>query len=335
MVVPALAPEDQALFARLAVFSGGCTYEAAEEIADADPDILQSLLDKSLLRKRDSPLGRRYWMLETIGEYAAEKLEASGDAERLRRRHLALYVALATDVDERGKVGEYDIGRIEEERENFRRALDTALELEPEQALDLAGRLGLYWNRRGQWREGRRWLAAALAAAPAVSPSLAFARISEAGNLALWQADVDAAEQLGREALALAREHNDRRGTAYALNLLGMVSGSRGDDGAANERYEESLAEYEAAGDDAGRLLALQNLASSAISKRITSRRSRSYARRSQVPVTARLTLSHSPSVCWDSPSRETARMMRRGSRSKRAWSCAARTASHAHKRRF
>jgi predicted ATPase/class 3 adenylate cyclase len=263
-----LAPEEQALFARLAVFSGGCTYEAAEEIADADPDILQSLLDKSLLRKRDSPLGRRYWMLETIGEYAAEKLEASGDAERLRRRHLALYVALATDVDERGKVGEYDIGRIEEERENFRRALDTALALEPEQALDLAGRLGLYWNRRGQWREGRQWLAAALAAAPAAQPLARVRAISEAGNLALWQADVDAAEQLGREALALAREHDDRRGTAYALNLLGMVSGSRGDDGAANERYEESLAEYEAAGDDAGRLLALQNLASSAISRK-------------------------------------------------------------------
>jgi len=257
-----LPPEEQALFTRLAVFSGGCTYEAAEEIADADPDILQSLLDKSLLRKRDAPLGRRYWMLETIGEYAAEKLEASGDAERLARRHLAFYVALATDVDERGKVGEYDVDRIEEERENFRRALDTALTLEPEQALDLAGRLGLYWNRRGQWREGRQWLEAALAAAPAAEPLARIRALGEAGNLALWQSDVDAAEQLGREALALAREHDDRRGAAYALNLLGMIAG---DPSTAVELYEESIAEYEAAGDEAGRSVPLQNLAAKAL----------------------------------------------------------------------
>lgn len=263
-----LVPEEQALFARLAVFSGGCTYEAVEEIAGADPDILQSLLDKSLVRKRDSPLGPRYWMLETIREYAAERLEASGEAERFARGHLAFYFALAEDVDQRGKTGEYEVGRIEEERENLRSALETALELEPDQALDLAGRLGLYWNRRGQWGEGRQRLAAALAAAPA-APALTRVRaLNEAGNLALWQADVDAAEQLGGEALALASEHDDKSGTAYALNLLGSVAGQRGDNIAAGEWYEEALAEYEAAGDEAGRLAQLQNLASNAISRR-------------------------------------------------------------------
>jgi predicted ATPase len=263
-----LVPEEQALFARLAVFSGGCTYEAAEEIAGADPDILQSLLDKSLLRKRNSSLGPRYWMLETIRDYAAEKLEASGEAERLARRHLAFYFALAEDADERGKAGEYEVGRIEEERENLRGALDTALALEPDQALDLAGRLGPYWNRRGQYREGRQRLAAALAAAPAARGSARVRALSEAGNLALFQADLDAAEQLGREALVLAREHDDRSGTAYALNLLGGVTGARGDHIAALKWYEESLEEYEAAGDYAGRLAQLQNLASNAISRR-------------------------------------------------------------------
>jgi predicted ATPase len=263
-----LVPEEQALFARLAVLSGGCTYEAAEEIAGADPDILQSLLDKSLLRKRNSSLGPRYWMLETIRDYAAEKLEASGEAERLARRHLAFYFALAEDADERGKAGEYEVGRIEEERENLRGALDTALALEPDQALDLAGRLGPYWNRRGQYREGRQRLAAALAAAPAARGSARVRALSEAGNLALFQADLDAAEQLGREALVLAREHDDRSGTAYALNLLGGVTGARGDDIAALKWYEESLEEYEAAGDYAGRLAQLQNLASNAISRR-------------------------------------------------------------------
>ena len=73
------------LFARLAVFAGGCSYEAAEEIADADPDTLQSLLDKSLLRKRESRSVPRYWMLETIREYAAEQLAATGDPQRVWR----------------------------------------------------------------------------------------------------------------------------------------------------------------------------------------------------------------------------------------------------------
>ena len=88
-------------------------------------------------------------MLETIREYARGKLEESAEAERLARRHLAYYLALAEDVDERSKVGEYELGRLEEERDNLRSAFDTALALEPEQALDLAGRLALYWNPRG------------------------------------------------------------------------------------------------------------------------------------------------------------------------------------------
>ena len=261
-----LSSDEKRLFRRLAVFSGGCAYEAAEEVAEADPDALQSLLDKSLLRRRDSPLGPRYWMLETIREYARGKLEESAEAEPLARRHLAFYLALAEDVDERGKVGEYELGQLEDERDNLRDAFDTALALEPEQALDLAGRLGLYWHRRGQYFEGRQRLAAALAAAPAAP---AFARVralSEAGNLAFFQADFDAAEQLGREALALARQRGDRRGSGYALNLLGGITGVR-DPIAAMAYYEEALAEYEAAGDETGRLTTLQNLASDAIGR--------------------------------------------------------------------
>ena len=225
---------------------------------------LQSLLDKSLVRKRDSSLGSRYWMLETIREYARGKLEESAEAERLARRHLAYFLALAEDVDERRKVGEYELGRLEEERDNLRTAFDTALALEPEQALDLAGRLALYWNPRGHYSEGRQRLAAALAAAPAAPPVARVRALSEAGYLAFWQADLDDAEQLGREALALAREHGDRSGSGYALVLLGGTIGVA-DPIAAIEYYEEALAEYEAAGDEAGRLGILQDLASNAV----------------------------------------------------------------------
>ena len=261
-----LSDDEQRLFRRLAVFSGGCTYEAAEEIAEADPDTLQSLLDKSLVRKRDSSLGPRYWMLETIREYAHGKLEESGEAERLARRHLAYYLALAEDVDERYKVGEYELGRLEEERDNLRSAFDTALALEPERAVELGGRLALYWNPRGHYSEGRQRLAAALAAAPAAPPLARVRALCEAGYLAFWQADLDDAERLGREALALAREHGDRSGSAYALVLLGGTIGV-GDPIAAIEYYEESLAEYEAVGDEAGRLGLLQDLASNAVGR--------------------------------------------------------------------
>ena len=164
-----LSEEEQRVFLALSVFVGGCTLEAGEEVAEADLDSLQSLVEKSLLRFTSE----RYWMLETIREFAAEQLAASAEAERLARRHLAYYFALAEDVDERRKVGEYELGRIEEERDNLRSAFDTALALDPEQALELAARLGLYWNRRGLYREGRQRLAAALAAAPQLEPPLA------------------------------------------------------------------------------------------------------------------------------------------------------------------
>ena len=263
-----LAPREQALFARLAVFSGGCTYEAAEEIAGADPDTLQSLLDKSLLRKRDSPLGPRYWMLETIREYARGKLEESAEAERLVRRHLAYYLALAEDVDEQRKVGEYELGRTRRgarqspqrprhrararPRAGARSGREAWPLLEPARSL----------SRRAAEARGR-----SCGSSRCSSPSARVRALSEAGNLALWQADLDAAEQLGREALALAREHGDRSGSGYALNLLGMIATERDLDGAAVELYEQSLAEYEAAGDEAGRLVPLQNLAANAVAR--------------------------------------------------------------------
>ncbi len=266
-----LSMDEQQAFARMSVFAGGCTLEAAEQICESDLDTLQSLLDKSLIRRRDVESDPRIWMLETIREFAAEQLAASGQAERIARRHLAYYLAFAEGVDERRKVGDYELGRIEQERDNLRSAFDAALALDPEQALELAARLGLYWNRRGLYREGRQRLAAALAAAPAARASARARALSEAGNLALWQADLDAAEQLGREALGLARENGDRSGSGYALNLLGMIAMDR-DPSAAVELYEESLAEYEAAGDERGRLLALQNLAANALARGDTER---------------------------------------------------------------
>ena len=92
-----LDPAERQLFRRLSVFAGGCTYGSAEDVAGADPDTLQSLLDKSLLGRRDSTGGPRFWMLETIREYAAEQLAAAGETDAIQRRHLEHYTALAAD----------------------------------------------------------------------------------------------------------------------------------------------------------------------------------------------------------------------------------------------
>src|SRR5206468_2049653 len=114
-----LTDEEQGLFARLAVFGGGCTLEAAEQIADAGVDALQSLVDKSLVRHT----GNRYWMLETIREYAAERLAESPDARESERRHAAFFLELAEEADKhlRGDPKEW-LERLDPEHDNFRAA---------------------------------------------------------------------------------------------------------------------------------------------------------------------------------------------------------------------
>jgi predicted ATPase/class 3 adenylate cyclase len=161
-----LNAEEQRLFCRLAVFTGGCTYESAEEIADADPETLQSLLDKSLVRKRDSELGPRFWMLETIREYATEGLDASGEADELRRRHAEHFLDLAEDAEAHLTTGGKWLDRLDVEVDNLRSALDCATGTEPQRALRAAAALDEFWFMRGHISEGRARLERALAAGP-------------------------------------------------------------------------------------------------------------------------------------------------------------------------
>jgi predicted ATPase len=162
-----LADDEQRLFRRLAVFSGGCRYEAADDIAGADPDTLQSLLDKSLLRKRDSKTGgSRYWMLETIREYASEKLDVSGEADELRTRHARHFLDLAEEAEAHLATGGRWLDRLDAEVDNLRSALDFATETEPQRALRAAAALDDFWFMRGHISEGRARLEKALAAGP-------------------------------------------------------------------------------------------------------------------------------------------------------------------------
>jgi non-specific serine/threonine protein kinase len=197
-----LSDDEQRLFCRLAVFSGGCTYEAAEEIAGADPDTLQSLLDKSLVRKRDSPLGPRYWMLETIREYASEKLAESGEADLLRRRHAELFLDLA----EQGALIVMDaswVNRVDPEVDNVRAALHFAATTGQSQRLLLAtASLRDFWFTRGYIAEGRMYLESALAADTEPTASRCEALIAAASLGAAPRRHVD-------EALSIAGSLGD------------------------------------------------------------------------------------------------------------------------------
>ena len=146
--------------------SAAARYGAAEEVAGADPDTLQPLLDKSLLRKRDASDEPRYWMLETIREYAVERLEASGEEDELRRRHAEWFVALAEDAEPHltGSPKAW-LDRLEDENDNVRTALDYLEASGSGESMQrLCGAIWRFWLIRGHIAESRRWLEAALEA---------------------------------------------------------------------------------------------------------------------------------------------------------------------------
>jgi predicted ATPase/class 3 adenylate cyclase len=245
-----LDADEQALFRRLSVFAGSCSFESAEQVAGADPDVLQSLLDKSLLRRRDGTLGPRFWMLETIREFASEQLTAAGEADELRRRHLDHYAALAEDCFDETLLGNDDLDRLEEERENLRVAFDLALEIEPGLALELGRRLMPAWQRRGDFREGRERLAAALSRAPDAPEGARAWALRAAAVLASQQSELEVADSLGYEALTLFRELGDRRGEGWTLHVLGWNAMARGAFSEARRLYEEAADAHGGPGDE-------------------------------------------------------------------------------------
>jgi predicted ATPase len=263
-----LDPEEQGLFRRMSIFAGSCTFESAEQIAGADPDVLQSLLDKSLLRRRDAPRAPRFWMLETIREFASERLTAVGEYDDVQRRHLEHYAALAESCFDETLLGNDDLELLEEERENLRLALDFALRRDPELALSLARWLMPSWGQRGESLEGRERLSAALAGAPGASAQARAWALRAAALLAVGQSDHDVAEALGGEALTLFRELGDQRGVGWALNVLAWNAMARGDYGRARLLYEQAADAHRATGDERLEHAALSSLAMVASAER-------------------------------------------------------------------
>jgi predicted ATPase len=255
-----LTPEVQQLFARLAIFRGGCTVEAVEEVVEADFDVLQSLVDKSLLRHSNE----RYWMLETIREFAAERLDESGEGEELRRRHAEHFLALAEEAEPNlllsGGSGEW-LDRLEREHANLRAALDRLEEAgESERALRLAGALTRFWYIRGHVAEGRRRLEDALRGHEAPTAARAKA-LSGAAVMALEGGDAVTTRLRAEGALSIHRTLGDAWGAAHSGFLLGHAALDEGDPAAAQQLFEESRRRFRELGDEHYTLLATYNLA--------------------------------------------------------------------------
>jgi tetratricopeptide (TPR) repeat protein len=229
-----LSPDEQRLFARLAVFRGGCTLEAAEEVVDANLDALQSLVDKSLLRHSE----KRFWMLETIREYAHELLEGSGEADAVRGRHADHYVALAElAYTERFDRGLTWVRKLEEEHDNLRAALDDLQDRDPLHYLQLAGALGWFWLARSHFAEGTRRLEEALASA------VADGRLTARALAFLGTLDVDETDMLSRHerSIQLWRALGDETELAIARDYLGWALYTCGEKSQALQVFEQNL----------------------------------------------------------------------------------------------
>ena len=256
-----LSEAEKTLFTRLSVFAGGGTLEAAQEVAKADLDTLQSLVDKSLLRHTDE----RFWMLETIREYAAERVAASGEAEAVWRRHAEHFLALAEEgaphlrAEVAGSPRQW-LNRLELEHDNIRAALDWfAASGEHGLVLRLAAAVAEFWGM-DHVAEGRRRLESALHAD--TRPTAARARaLNESAGMAVISGDPAAGRLLAEEALALHRTLGDAWGTADSLWQLGYATAEQGDWAQAQLLLQESVRLFQDVGDQHSTVWATRTLA--------------------------------------------------------------------------
>jgi predicted ATPase/class 3 adenylate cyclase len=244
-----LSEEEQALFQRLAVFAGSRTFEAIEAVCNSDGDLdtfggIESLVDKSLLRQEETEEGEpRFVMLETIQEYASEKLEAAGDAESVRRRHAEYFLAFAKE-NRVGAGGNPEALRLlEAERDNLRAALDTfrATAQTPAE-LELAGTLAAFWYAAGPASEGCDVLASALARSVDASDELRLRALNGMSGLAYFCGRYDDALQASQAALDIARGLGDSVEIMGALGNVALDYLGRGDVERALPYFEEAVA---------------------------------------------------------------------------------------------
>jgi predicted ATPase/DNA-binding CsgD family transcriptional regulator len=226
-----LNADEQRTFRGLSVFVGGCTLNAA--LTTIEPptslDVLDSLVNKSLLRQTETGDEPRLTMLETIREFGLEQLTHTHELEAARRAHADYYLSFVeeaeshlTDADQKAW-----IKRLEREQDNLRAALHWVIEYqEGELAQRMAGALQPFWLTRGYWSEGRRWLEESLAmdSGAALAPAVRAKTLYGAGALSRFQGDFARARMLLEQSLALYRHLADKTGVLMALVELSRIT---------------------------------------------------------------------------------------------------------------
>jgi predicted ATPase len=277
-----LAEPERVLLRRLAVFAGGWTLEAAETACAGDGldhydilDLLTQLVNKSLaVAEREQGRETRYRLLETIRQYTLERLAASGEADAVRRQHLAYFVQLAERAEPnlRAFAMVVWLDRLEAEHDNIRTAMEWALETDVEAGMRLAAALWWFWHLRGHANEGCDWLERGLSieaierGEQPIWPARAMIRgkaLNAAGFVRLNQAETEKGAVFAEESLAIFRELGPagKRGMAYAIQHLGWVAADRLDFTRAKSLVEDSLALFREAGDKFGMAESLHTLA--------------------------------------------------------------------------
>jgi non-specific serine/threonine protein kinase len=270
-----LTSEEQSLFVRLAVFTGGFSLEEAEAMAGGDEeseppvgsvlDGVAALVDSNLLYTREGTDSEsRFAMLETVREYGLERLEARGDLEVLRNRHAAYFLSLA-------KVAwpafttrialEPWLERFDADHDNFRAALTWSIETDQAAvALQLAGHLSWFWYLRGYLGEGRSWLERALAETTGASAGDRALALHGVAVIAHWQGDDARSIESLNEALPIWQKLGDNWGTINTLRMLGTVAEDGGDYETAGPLFQSALEQARAAGDQPNIALTLDHL---------------------------------------------------------------------------
>jgi predicted ATPase len=241
-----LSEPEKDLFARLSVFAGGFTLEAAEAVggdeASGDEGVLLlpgSLVEQSMVAAEPDEEGDgiRYKMLEPVRQYALERLKQSGKAEEARRQHAGYYLALAEQPGP-GLKGPDQVSwlkRLETELDNLRAAMGWAIDHgEVEAVARMAFASWIFWWLRGHLDEGRRWMEKALAREPDIPESARARLLLVAETLAQGRSDREPARVFLEESLALFRQLEDEEGAAYALAATGLVD-------VGQKRYERGL----------------------------------------------------------------------------------------------
>src|SRR6266540_1225585 len=280
-----LNDDEQRLFQRLGVFVGGCTLEAASEVLSFELRVmneeadqlktqtselktlegLAALVDKSLLRQSADGDEPRFTMLETIREYALERLAEHGEADAIRQQHATYFLKFAEEYDPWPRLHappqEHWLARLEAEHENLRAASGWFAEQgEAECGVRLAGALVGFWADRFHWDEGRAWLEAALTRSGSVSVVARAKAVLGTSFLAVRLSDFITARAYVEEGLALFRGLSDKAAIALALLVLGNIILSKGEYAMAHACAEECLALFQEVSDQWGRALAFQLL---------------------------------------------------------------------------